>query len=223
MNPNQTPHFNVNLKRRSMLRSLAALTPAALYAPGLLAEYLETPASTEGPFYPDNMPLDTDNDLLRLNDSLTPAVGVITHLTGQVFNANGSPARHSVVEIWQADAGGAYIHSGTINKDKQDKNFQGFGRFLTDSQGRYYFRTIRPIQYPGRTAHIHFAVLQNEKRALTSQFYVKGHPGNTNDRLYNGTPNKERLLVDFAAIPDSPIGELAANFNIVLGETPAEA
>src|SRR5207237_4735805 len=134
---------------------------AAYYTtPGLFAEELElvkTPAQTEGPFYPDKLPLDTDNDLLIVNDAITPAVGKITHLTGKVLDLKGNPVRNALVEIWQCDANGVYLHTADSDKkkDKQDKNFQGFGRFLTGSTGEYYFRTIKPVPYVPRTSHIH--------------------------------------------------------------------
>jgi hypothetical protein len=112
----------------------------------------------KGPFYPDHLPLDTDNDLIVINDSITPAVGEITHLSGRILDSHGEPLRNMLVEIWQVDNNGAYLHSGTTNKDKRDKNFQGFGRFFTGSTGEYYFRTVKPVPYPGRTPHIHFMV-----------------------------------------------------------------
>ena len=69
------------LDRRGLLRGTAAVGAAAFTTPGLFAELIQTPPQTEGPFYPNKLPLDTDNDLLVINDSITPAVGEITHLT----------------------------------------------------------------------------------------------------------------------------------------------
>src|SRR5687767_13388011 len=128
--------------RRGFLQGLT-LGLAGFTTPGLFAETLKTTASTtEGPFYPDKLPLDTDNDLLVINDAITPAVGDVTHLTGRVLDAGGSPLRNAVVEIWQCDSNGAYLHGGSDNGGKRDGNFQGFGRFTTGSTGEYYFRTI---------------------------------------------------------------------------------
>src|SRR5438874_13767232 len=127
--------------RRAFLSSLA-LGAAAFTVRGAFAEELvRTPSQTEGPFYPDKLPLDTDNDLIIVNDSLTPAVGEITHLSGRILDAKGNPIRNALVEIWQVDHQGVYLHSGSDNGDNRDKNFQGFGRFLTGSSGEYYFRT----------------------------------------------------------------------------------
>src|SRR6516225_10680770 len=89
--------------RRAFL-STVALGAAAFTTRGLFAEELalaRTPGMTEGPFYPPKLPLDTDNDLIIINDSVTPAVGEITHLTGRVLSASGEPIRNVAVEIWQ--------------------------------------------------------------------------------------------------------------------------
>lgn len=215
--------FNLPSSRRLFLSS-AALGVAFFTQRGLFAEELvRTPRQTEGPFFPDKLPLDTDNDLLILNDSLTPAVGEITHLTGRILDAKGSPLRNAAVEIWQCDNHGAYLHSRSGNGDKRDRGFQGFGRFLTGSTGQYCFRTIKPVPYPGRTPHIHFKVQRGGKELLTTQCYVKGHPQNARDGLYRGISDdrlRAAVTVDFVPVKDSTIGELAAQFDIVLGLTP---
>jgi protocatechuate 3,4-dioxygenase, beta subunit len=214
--------------RRGLLRSGLALGAAALLPAHLFAEELmKTPRLTEGPFYPDKLPLDTDNDLIIINKSLTPAIGEVTHLTGRVLDPSGSPMKDVTVEIWQCDAHGVYINtkdSGPKAK-QQDKNFQGFGRFTTDSKGGYRFRTIKPVPYTGRTAHIHFKVKKNDRELLTSQFFISGNPQNARDGVFNGLRDpieKELVLVDFKPVKDSKIGELSANIDIVVGQTPDE-
>ncbi|MBX9787361.1 MAG: intradiol ring-cleavage dioxygenase [Pirellulales bacterium] len=211
--------------RRTFLSGLA-WTAAAYTVRGAFAEELvRTPRQTEGPFYPDHLPLDTDNDLLVINDAITPGVGQITHLTGRILDARGEPLRNALVEIWQCDSGGAYLHSGSGNANRRDGNFQGFGRFLTGSTGEYYFRTIKPVSYPGRTPHIHFAVKIPKQEMFTTQCYVKGDPGNARDFIYQAVRDQKQrdaITVDFAAIPNSTIGELAARFDIVLGLTPQQ-
>jgi protocatechuate 3,4-dioxygenase beta subunit len=213
--------------RRLFLRTAAlALGSAAFTTPGLFAnELVRTPRQTEGPFYPNKLPLDTDNDLIIVNDAITPAVGEITHLSGRIFDAKGSPVRNSLVEIWQCDAKGVYLHTADSGRkqQQQDKNFQGFGRFLTGSSGEYYFRTIKPVPYPGRTPHIHVKVKKGGKELLTTQCYVKGHPGNEKDGIYRGIRDpkaREAVTIDFSPLKESRIGELAARFDIVLGLTP---
>jgi protocatechuate 3,4-dioxygenase beta subunit len=211
--------------RRLFLRSFT-LGAAAFTVPGLFAEELslvKTPAQTEGPFYPTKLPLDTDNDLIIVNNSITPAVGTITHLSGKVLDAKGKPVRNALVEIWQVDNKGAYLHTGSDNYKNRDTNFQGFGRFLTGSSGEYYFRTIKPVPYPGRTPHIHFKIRKGEKELLTTQCYIKDEPNNEKDFILKGIRDakaRDSVLVDFAPVKESRIGEVAARFDIVLGVTP---
>jgi protocatechuate 3,4-dioxygenase, beta subunit len=213
-----------NFSRRTFLGSaaLGAVGSAAFFTPGVFAEQLtQTPSQTEGPFYPDKMPLDTDNDLLIINDSITPAVGAVTHLSGRILDKRGEPIRNAVVEIWQVDNNAAYLHTKCDNYARRDSNFQGFGRFMTGSTGEYYFRTIKPVLYPGRLApHIHFAVKVKGRDRFTSQCYIKGHPGNANDFVLKDVRDpkaRQSVLVDFTPIGASRIGELAAKFDIVLG------
>jgi protocatechuate 3,4-dioxygenase, beta subunit len=220
--PGLSPH------RRRFLRSLTAgaafLALPDLFTPGVFAEELvRTPAQTEGPFYPDKLPLDTDNDLIVVNDALTPAVGEITWVSGRILDARGGPVRNALVEIWQCDQNGAYLHSRTGNRERRDGNFQGFGRFLTGATGEYLFRTIKPVPYPGRTPHIHYAVKMKGRKELVTQCYIQGHPDNEKDGVLRGIKDpkaKASVIVPFVPLKGSRAGELAARFDIVLGFTP---
>jgi len=220
---------NSLLTRRGLLQSGMALGAMGLLNPGLFAEELtRTPRQTEGPFYPDKLPLDTDNDLLIINDSITSAVGEVTHLFGRILDDKGNPIKNAVMEIWQCDANQVYIHtrdSGS-KKDQQDKNFQGFGRFITGSSGEYYFRTLKPVPYPGRLApHIHFKIKKGNKELLTSQIFINGHPNNQRDDVFlelRDPIDRELVLVDFKPVKESTMGELSANFDIVVGLTPED-
>ena len=211
--------------RRRFLQ-LSSLGAAAWLVPGAFADGLaRTPSQTEGPFYPDKLPLDTDNDLIRLNDDLTPAVGEVTHLTGKILSAAGEPVRNAVVEIWQADANGNYLHTRGGDAERRDAHFQGYGRFLTGLNGEYYFRTIKPVPYGPRTPHIHVAVTRGDERVLTTQCYIAGHPLNARDGVMRSTPDpaeRKRLVVDFVPLEGGAAGELRANFDVVLGATPAD-
>ena len=211
------------LTRRETLRRLAAGS-ALFAAPGAFAEALtQTPQATEGPFYPDHLPLDTDNDLLVINNDATSALGTVSYVSGRVLDAKGNPLRNALVEIWQCDSGGAYLHSKTGNAEKKDKNFQGYGRFLTGAAGEYLFRTIKPVPYPGRTPHIHFKIKHGGKELLTTQLYIKGHEGNEKDGIWKNIHDekqRENCTVDFAPLPGAKAGELAAKFDVVLGFTP---
>src|SRR3954454_7566438 len=182
--------------------SAAAMAGVGLFARGAFAEELtRTPPQTEGPFYPDHLPLDTDNDLLIVNDTITPAVGEVTHLSGRILDAKGDPIRNALVEIWQVDHNGSYIHSRDPNRAKHDGNFQGFGRFLTGSTRDSYLRPVKPVPYPGRAPHIHFKVLKSGKELLTTQCYVKGEPQNLRDGIYRSIRDpkaRDAVTVAFA-------------------------
>ena len=209
--------------RRQFLTNL--IMGAALFTvPGAFAERLiQTPAQTEGPFYPDHLPLDTDNDLIVINNNITPAIGEVTYVSGRILDAKGDPIRNAIVEIWQCDSSGAYLHSKDTNQARQDRNFQGFGRFITGSSGEYLFRTIKPVAYPGRTPHIHFKIKRAGKELLTTQCYIKGHPGNEKDGIWKGIQDEQQrnsVTVDFLPLQGAKAGELAAKFDVVLGFTP---
>jgi protocatechuate 3,4-dioxygenase beta subunit len=215
------------LTRRGVLRGGLALGAVAFFAPGAFAEQLElarTPRLTEGPFYPRRLPLDTDNDLIVINKSLTPAVGTITHLTGRVLSRAGEPIKDALVEIWQCDNNGVYIAEGNRG-GRADPNFQGFGRFTTGTKGEYRFRTIKPVPYTGRTPHIHVRVKKGDRELLTTQLFVNGHSQNRRDGILRGirsAVDRELVLVDFKPIKGSKIGEVSAQFDIVVGLTPDE-
>jgi protocatechuate 3,4-dioxygenase beta subunit len=214
------------MRRRHFLRTLT-LAGVAASVPGVFAqELVRTPAQGEGPFYPDKLPLDTDNDLLIINDGITPAVGAVTWLSGRILDPRGEPICNALVEIWQVDGRGVYLHRNSSNRERRDANFQGFGRFLTGSTGEYLFRTVKPVPYPGRTAHVHFKVKLRGEEPFLTQMYVQGEPRNERDSLLNSVRDpKQRaaLIVPFTPVRGSQIGELSAQFNIVLGSTPRQA
>lgn len=210
--------------RRQFLGEVIALGAAAYFTPGVFAQELtRTPAQTEGPFYPDRLPLDTDNDLLIINEATTPAVGQIAHFSGRILDARGNPVRNALVEIWQCDNNGAYLHTRSGNRENRDANFQGFGRFLTGSTGEYYFRTIKPVPYPGRTPHIHLNVKIRGRDTFTTQCYIRGEPRNDRDGVLQAVRDarlRDALCADFAAVPMSRTNEVAARWDVVLGLTP---
>ncbi len=221
--PVSRKHPHHQRSRRDFVTGMA-LAGLWYAVPGAFAdELVQTPRQTEGPFYPDKLPLDTDNDLIVINSAITPAVGTITWLSGRVLDARGEPVRGALVEIWQVDNNGAYLHSRTSNREKRDSNFQGFGRFLTGKTGEYLFRTIKPVPYPGRTPHIHFALHLPGRDKFPTQCYVEGEPLNEKDGVLKGVrdPKARRaIIIPFTPVLGSRIGEHAARFDIVLGFTP---
>ena len=172
--PNRPDH-----KRRRLVAALGLLSLPA--AAGLLPP---TPRQSAGPFYPTELPLDDDNDLTRVGDRKQQATGEITDLSGRILDTNGRPIAGARVEIWQCDANGRYRHPRDPNRSALDPNFQGHGHFLTQEDGGYRFRTIRPVPYPGRTPHIHTAVFLPGERPFVTQIYIAGEPRNQEDFLF---------------------------------------
>jgi protocatechuate 3,4-dioxygenase beta subunit len=217
------------LTKRRFLGGMT-LGATAFAVPGVFAATLtETARTGDGPFYPDRMPLDTDNDLLIVNDRISPAVGEVTHLSGRIVTRSGAPVRNAFIEIWQADTNGSYIHTEGRHEGRLDGNFQGYGRFLTDAQGRYYFRTIKPVSYTlqgqFRAPHIHIAVSKAGRRIMATQAMVKGHPDNEGDLIVDRVRDPaalDSIMVEYRPLSGSTLGELEASFDIVLGVTPEE-
>ena len=218
------PHADFGFNRRGFLRRLS-LGAALFSVPGAFAEELtrKTASVEEGPFYPPKLPLDTDNDLIIVNDSITPAVGEIAHLSGRILDAKGDPIRNATIEIWQVDHSGIYLADAS-NQSKFDSHFQGFGRFMTGSTGEYYFRTLKPVRYPGRQApHIHYKIKLKGREPWTTQLFVKGYPGNEQDGVFRSIGDaqaRESVTKEFTPLKGSRIGELGARFDIVMDITP---
>jgi protocatechuate 3,4-dioxygenase, beta subunit len=210
----------ITLSRRRALAAGASLAALALANPAAAARLAATPAQTEGPFYPLSLPLDRDNDLVKVAGQPTLAKGVVTHVYGRVLDLNGRPIAGARVEIWQCDADGHYHHPGD-RRGPADPAFQGFGQTLTVADGAYRFRTIRPVAYPGRTPHIHFKVAAPNTPALTTQMYVAGEPGNARDGVLNGIRDPQaraRVIVALEPAVSSEAGALQGRFDIVLAE-----
>jgi protocatechuate 3,4-dioxygenase, beta subunit len=224
--PGQTPvrdggrngGSNGGTKRRLLLNGLVFGAMAGSMHRSWAQSLSATPAQTAGPFYPDRLPLDQDNDLVTVGGRKTPAAGEITDLSGRILDAQGNPLRGVVIEIWQVDHNGHYIHTADASA-KNDANFQGFGRFETGRMGEYRFRTIKPVPYPGRAPHIHVKLLKGGRELLVTQLYVQGHPLNERDGVLRniGDP-KQRASVLVPFLPSrARQGELSARFDIVLG------
>ena len=201
------------LARRTAAAALVALP--ALWLRPLAAQSARprqaTPSQTEGPFYPVQIPADSDHDLLR-NGALHYTKGQPAWLDGTVTDLQGRPLSGAHVEIWQCDEAGHYHHPG--DGGKADAAFQGFGRVAVGRDGSYRFRTIRPVAYSGRTPHIHVKVRLGTRELLTTQLYVQGDPHNARDFLWRNLQDSARqaLTVPFAPGPDG----LQARFAITV-------
>jgi len=206
--------------RRRLLTGMAAAAAAGVLSPlSAAAALLPTPPQTEGPFYPLTLPLDSDNDLVRVAGQAVSAAGTIAHVGGRVLDANGRAVSGARVEIWQCDANGRYHHVDDDNA-AEDAGFQGYGQTPTASDGGYRFRTIRPVAYPGRTPHIHFKISGNGFDSLTTQLYVAGEPRNARDGVLNriDVTARDRVMVPFLPAPEIEANALKATFDIVLGD-----
>lgn len=200
-------------RRRLVLAGVGSLGAALLPAQAAL---LATPAQTEGPFYPWRLPLDTDNDLVRIVGRGDAALGEAAHLVGRVLGVDGGPLAGISVEIWQCDARGHYHHVEDRDPAKRDANFQGYGRTLTSADGGYRFRTIRPAPYPGRTPHIHIKV-RNGEREHATQIYIRDDARNAGDFLFKSlsAAERERVQASFEPVNDAQ-ARYVARFDLVM-------
>ena len=200
------------LNRRTAAAALVALPtmwtgvraqPAAPLRP--------TPSQTEGPFYPVALPKDVDYDLLR-NGALDYRRGKPAWVDGTVADLQGRPVSGAQVEIWQCDEAGHYHHPG--DGGKADPAFQGFGRVTVGADGKYRFRTIKPVAYTGRTPHIHVKVKLGPRELLTTQLYVADDPGNERDGIWRRLDAQARAAVTVPFVQGSD--GLQATFPIIV-------
>jgi len=211
-----------NSERRRLLRAGLSAVALTAFAPALLRaaqQYTVTPRQTEGPYYPSNLPLDKDNDLVTVAGRADKARGEIVDVVGQILDERGNPVDKARIEIWQCDSFGRYHHprDPRVNVPR-DANFQGYGQYVTDTDGGYRFRTIKPVPYPGRAPHIHFIVSGPNFESLTTQMYVSGAPENERDFLLNSIPDhkaRQSLIVAFEPVVMDEI-QAMGRFNIIL-------
>ena len=154
-----------------------------------------TPAQTEGPYYPVNKPVDRDNDLFVLEGAAGRPAGEILVFGGTVFDGSGLPVRGALIEIWQTDDNGAYLHPRDTNNSRRDMNFQSYGEAVTGENGSYSFRTIMPGAYDPRPRHIHVKVRLDGKELLTTQFYFSNDPAASEDRIFAGAGQDVGALI----------------------------
>ena len=213
-----------SIGRRSVIvgASSATLSLVLPYGPGAAATKLTaTPRQTAGPFYPIDWSGDIDNDLVVVTGEAATSLGQVVHIDGRVLDLDGSVIDDALVEIWQCDANGVYRHPrDERGTRRRDAGFQGRGRTRTDASGRYTFRTIRPVPYPGRTPHIHFAVDVPDRRTLVTQMYVFGEALNERDGILNSIRDprqRDSVIVRIDQANGVEPGSQACTFDIVVG------
>ncbi|MCG3756788.1 MULTISPECIES: protocatechuate 3,4-dioxygenase subunit beta [unclassified Amycolatopsis] len=166
-----------------------------------------------------------DNDLTRQHEGEPQGQRII--VTGRLLDGDGRPIRNSLVEIWQANAGGRYRHTGDRWPSPLDPNFDGLGRTLTDDDGRYEFTTIKPGAYPWknhdnawRPAHIHFSVFGSAfTQRLVTQMYFPDDPLFSQDPIFNSIPDekaRQRMISRFDLDRTEEEWALAFQFDIVV-------
>lgn len=174
---------------------------------------------------PERDPGEHDHDLTRQHDG--EPIGERITVSGRVLDSAGRPLRGTLVEIWQANSAGRYLHRNDRWPAPLDPNFSGAGRCLTDDEGRYRFVTIKPGAYPWgnhynawRPAHIHFSLLgQAFAQRLVTQMYFPGDPLFEYDPIFNSVPDpaaRERMVSSFSLEDTIPNWAQAYSFDIVL-------
>jgi len=178
-----------------------------------------------GPAFGEGAVGELDHDLTRQHEG--PPLGERIIVSGRVLEEDGKPVRNTLVEVWQANAAGRYIHEVDQHPAPLDPNFTGAGRCLTDDEGRYRFVTIKPGSYPWqnhpnawRPAHIHFSVFGRAfTQRLVTQMYFPGDPLFEYDPIFQSVRDpkaRERLIAGFDLETTVPEWALAYRWDIVL-------
>jgi protocatechuate 3,4-dioxygenase beta subunit len=206
----------------SRRRALCALVATALLPVGRAGAQPNSPARSptpsqpEGPFYPKTFPADRDFDLTQVLGRAAGAQGTRLYLSGRLFTRDGKPLGNATVELWQCDVHGRYHHVGDDGVPRDD-NFQGYGVATTDAEGRYAFKTIRPVPYGGRPPHLHLRVRAGGGPVLTTQIYIAGDALG-GDSILSGASSAtvRQLTMALAPVSGREPGALGGTFDFVL-------
>jgi protocatechuate 3,4-dioxygenase beta subunit len=198
------------LTRRHVLGAGLALPVSLMAASRAVAQVCGlTPAQTTGPFFPVVDQVDKDIDLTRVTGHDTTARGEFLRVRGRLLDEQCRPVAGVLVDLWQADTFGRYRHPADPNPARPDPDFQGWGQVVTDAEGRYSFRTIKPAAYPlafledgradrstgYRTPHIHFRASRRGYAELATQMYFAGERLNESDLVLRRVAVAERRKV----------------------------
>jgi protocatechuate 3,4-dioxygenase beta subunit len=203
-------------------RALCALVATAMLPVGragsqpTAAARSPTPSQPEGPFYPKTFPADRDSDLTQIVGRAARAQGTPLYLSGRVFARDGKALGNATIELWQCDVHGRYHHAGDDGVPRDD-NFQGYGVATADTEGRYAFKTIRPVPYGGRPPHMHLRVRAGGGSALTTQIYIAGDEL-AGDSVLSGASNAtvRQLTMALTPVTGREPGALGGTFDLVL-------
>ena len=181
-------------------------------------ELLPTAKQAEGPFFPKHKQIDKDADMTSLPGKTARANGQLLKLSGRVLDIHGNAIENALIDVWQADSKGRYLHEDAPETSPLDENFQYWAKIKSASDGSYSIKTIIPAKYAAendwvRPPHIHFRVAKRGMRELTTQMYFAHEKAlNAVDRLYLEAPVDERAGIT-VEVKDSH-----ANFNLVLAK-----
>ncbi len=184
----------------------------------------ETPAQTEGPFFPKHEQVDKDLDLTKIKGHPLQALGEVVYLSGQILGDDFKPVPNALIDVWQANKHGRYHHEDDPNPAPRDEDFQGWGKIKSDEQGRYNIKTIVPGAYSvdeewWRPPHIHFKISKRGYHELITQMYFDGDPLNEKDAIFLEIPeeHRDRVVVSFVegALGDDP-GSKRGEFNVMI-------
>ncbi len=182
----------------------ATVATTLISFPTVAKELTATTKQQEGPFFPRHKQADKNADMTTIDKQSGQAEGEVLHLNGRVLDTQGNPVKGAIIDIWQADKNGRYLHDDAPESSPLDPNFQYWAQLKTDADGKYQVKTIKPGAYPAvkgwvRPPHIHFKVARRGLQELTTQMYFAQEPLNDIDKLFLQTPENERsnIVVDF--------------------------
>ncbi len=205
------------MNRRNLLKIGATTAASFVTLKALAGNKISalTPTQPKGPFYPIVDQVDTDSDLIYVENSKNAAKGKIIIVEGIVTDQKGRPVQSALVEIWQACETGKYNHPADTNDAALDADFQYWGKALTDKKGFYRFRTIIPGAYPAdlnwvRPPHIHYKVAKLGYMELITQMYFAGNEFNDKDLILQRLSHDEQndVIVELKTVANAahPVG-----------------
>ncbi len=212
------------VSRRKLLGGIVAGAGALIASKAAQAACALTPRQMNGPFFPVAIN-DYDWDMTQMPGRRDRAEGDVIEIVGRVLDTDCKPLRGAIIDVWQANAAGRYLHPRDPNPAPLDPNFEGYARLYTGEDGVYRIRTIVPGAYPVgpdwvRPPHIHFKVHPATAPSITTQMYFAGHELNDKDGLYAQTPEAARPLITVAFDDSTADGVRLGKFDLYVETGP---